>query len=377
MFASNPSYTKLKTNLRLAINRLKLLGKKKSELAQKSRKEIAEYIANGKIERAKIRVECIIREDYLVEAMELLEMYCDLLVARFGLLTQMKELDEGLAESVSSILWVAPRLQADVPEMKIISDLLTHKYGKQYAEACRSDSIATISDKLRHKMSVQSPPKLLVEKYLIEIAKNYSIPYEPDPEVMKGERGVDALLDIGERNDTNNLGGGGGGMPQPPGFIGFPQPPLLPVNSGMGGGYTPFNYPNPSPSNSGGFVVPHSKPSTPSAPKVPYGAPLSYNIPPGAETKDLNTNFMLDFDDDIPPPSYDSVSPDENQQNINKNVPYGKPKPQPRSKMPPPSDYPELPELPNVPSDNLSTNKEDDIDFDDLARRFEELKKKK
>lgn len=61
MFASNPSYTKLKTNLRLAINRLKLLGKKKSELAQKSRKEIAEYIANGKIERAKIRVECIIR----------------------------------------------------------------------------------------------------------------------------------------------------------------------------------------------------------------------------------------------------------------------------------------------------------------------------
>lgn len=127
--------------------------------------------------------------------------------------------------------------------MKIISDLLTHKYGKQYAEACRSDSIATISDKLRHKMSVQSPPKLLVEKYLIEIAKNYSIPYEPDPEVMKGERGVDALLDIGERNDTNNLGGGGGGMPQPPGFIGFPQPPLLPVNPGMGGGYTPFNYP--------------------------------------------------------------------------------------------------------------------------------------
>lgn len=58
-------------------------------------------------------------------------------------------------------------------------------------------------------------------------------------------------------------------------------------------------------------------------------------------------------------------------------MPYGKPKPQPRSKMPPPSDYPELPELPNVPSDNLSTNKEDDIDFDDLARRFEELKKKK
>jgi hypothetical protein len=62
--------------------RLKLLEKKKTELALKSRKEIADYISAGKVERAKIRVEHIIREDYLVEAMEILEMYCDLLLAR-------------------------------------------------------------------------------------------------------------------------------------------------------------------------------------------------------------------------------------------------------------------------------------------------------
>lgn len=42
------------------------------------------------IERAKIRVEHIIREDYLVEAMEVTEMYCDLVLARFGLIQQMK-----------------------------------------------------------------------------------------------------------------------------------------------------------------------------------------------------------------------------------------------------------------------------------------------
>lgn len=61
MFSSGPNYTKLKTNLRLSVNRLKLLEKKKAELVQKSRREIAEYIANGKYERAKIRVEHIIR----------------------------------------------------------------------------------------------------------------------------------------------------------------------------------------------------------------------------------------------------------------------------------------------------------------------------
>ena len=41
MFSSGPNYNKLKTNLRLAINRLKLLEKKKTEMALKSRKEIA------------------------------------------------------------------------------------------------------------------------------------------------------------------------------------------------------------------------------------------------------------------------------------------------------------------------------------------------
>lgn len=61
MFSNAPNYTKLKTHLRLAVSRLKLLEKKKIEITEKSRKEIADYIRDGKIERAKIRVECIIR----------------------------------------------------------------------------------------------------------------------------------------------------------------------------------------------------------------------------------------------------------------------------------------------------------------------------
>lgn len=61
MFSSGPNYMKLKTNLRLAISRLKLLQKKKTELTEKSRREIADYLLAGKIERAKIRVEYIIR----------------------------------------------------------------------------------------------------------------------------------------------------------------------------------------------------------------------------------------------------------------------------------------------------------------------------
>ena len=123
----------------------------------------------GKLERAKIRVEHIIREDYMVEAMEVLEMYCDLLLARFGLIQQMKTLDDGLAEAISSIIWVSPRLQADVQELKVVADQFAAKYGKPYAQACKENAVGTVSVKLMHKLSVQAPPKITVEKYLIEI----------------------------------------------------------------------------------------------------------------------------------------------------------------------------------------------------------------
>lgn len=46
------------------------------------------------IEMDFLQVEHIIREDYMVEAMELIEMYCDLLLARFGLIESMKLVPE-------------------------------------------------------------------------------------------------------------------------------------------------------------------------------------------------------------------------------------------------------------------------------------------
>ncbi|XP_036202583.1 IST1 homolog isoform X5 [Myotis myotis] len=119
MFGSVFKADRLRVNLQLVVNRLKLLERKKTEQAQKARKEVADHLAAGKDERARIRVEHIIREDYLVEAMEILELYCNLLLARFGLIQATKELDSGLAESVSTLIWAAPRLQSEVPELKI------------------------------------------------------------------------------------------------------------------------------------------------------------------------------------------------------------------------------------------------------------------
>ena len=63
-----------------------MLQEKKEALAKSARRDIATLVERGKLETARLRVEQSIHEDIHVELLELLEMYCELLLARFGIL---------------------------------------------------------------------------------------------------------------------------------------------------------------------------------------------------------------------------------------------------------------------------------------------------
>ncbi len=78
-----------------------------------------------------------------------------------------RQLDDGIAEAVISIIWAAPRVATDISEFKVISDQLTLKYGKPFAEAARANQLefpAKVAPKLIAKLSVHAPSKLLVER---------------------------------------------------------------------------------------------------------------------------------------------------------------------------------------------------------------------
>ncbi|XP_069491573.1 IST1 homolog isoform X1 [Ambystoma mexicanum] len=339
---------RLRVNLRLTITHLKLLEKKKTELAQKARKEIADYLTISKYERARIRVEHIIREDYLVEAMEILELYCDLLLARYGMILNMKELDPGMAEAVSSLIWAAPRM-LEVSELKIVSKQLCAKYSKEYGVLCRTNQINTVGSQLINKLSTQAPPRILVERYLIEIAKSYNVPYETDSASLaeSPQEPEAGPCDIGFTDDVNKRGpssggGGGGGFTHTP--FSYPTPQKQEAFNGVPVGI----YEGWSPKN---FLPPQDRP----LPQIPA-------IPATYET--------IDF-----PPT-------------NKPVPAG-PVAATRSKLKLPAksgpdtsnnyDNITLPSVPVTPpsaSGIFDTSKPEDMDFEDLARRLDDLKKK-
>ncbi|CAJ0603283.1 unnamed protein product [Cylicocyclus nassatus] len=76
-------------------------------------------------------------------------------------------------------------------KFKTISDQLTIKYGKPVAEAARANQLefpAKVSPKLISKLSVAAPPKVMVERYMIEIAAvSAGVPFTPDPDVMRDD----------------------------------------------------------------------------------------------------------------------------------------------------------------------------------------------
>ena len=90
MFPQGASLKKLTANLKLSSTRLKIAQKKHGEISVKERKEIADYLAVGRDDRARIRVEKLIRDDLQVEAMEITEIFCDLLSSRISLLQSEK-----------------------------------------------------------------------------------------------------------------------------------------------------------------------------------------------------------------------------------------------------------------------------------------------
>lgn len=106
----------------------------------------------------------------------------------FWLPVFIRELDPGLQEAVSTLLWAAPRLQTEVSELKVVSNTsrclevkaslpetqyitrniirpfltilvlwnhfkvseqLSAKYSKEYAKLCRTNQIGTVNDRVQ------------------------------------------------------------------------------------------------------------------------------------------------------------------------------------------------------------------------------------
>jgi vacuolar protein sorting-associated protein IST1 len=219
----------LKTTLQVAKARLDVREKKKTEQVAKERYTVADYVRNTKVPRARIAVEHLVREDYKIEAMDRIEAYVDTLLMRMQLIKDRPKngtVDPAIEQPLANILWAAPFLTQDIPELGQVTLMFKKHFGPEYVSMCEQNKLGMVDVDLLRCLSCDLIPKLLIEKYLVEICRSQNVPFEPDATVMA----QDEFWTIGQRyiqnpsvNDekqpppppsgggASSTGGGGGG----------------------------------------------------------------------------------------------------------------------------------------------------------------------
>nr|XP_027100517.1 vacuolar protein sorting-associated protein IST1-like isoform X3 [Coffea arabica] len=139
------------------------------------RKEIAQFLQAGQESIARIRVEHVIRERNIWDAYEILEMFCEFVLARVPILESQRECPSELREAVASIIFAAPRC-SDLPDLVHVRNLFAAKYGKEFIAAAselRPDT--SVNRTIIEKLSVSAPSAEVKMNILKEIAREYNV----------------------------------------------------------------------------------------------------------------------------------------------------------------------------------------------------------
>jgi len=180
MFDWGFNANKLKPQLKMAVHRFQMASNKKSALLKQNMREVAVLLAEDppKEEKARIKAEALIRDDYVIEAYDILSLNCELLSERIKLIQLSKECPPDLISSISTLMYAAPRV--DIPELLVIRKQFTAKYGKKFDEEAMGNVGDILNERVVTKLSIQPPAAYLVQTYLEQICEKYEVNWSPN-----------------------------------------------------------------------------------------------------------------------------------------------------------------------------------------------------
>ncbi|XXG59955.1 hypothetical protein AAC387_Pa04g1952 [Persea americana] len=188
LFRTGFNSSKCKTVARLATSRIKLLRNKREAQIKQMRRDVALLLQSGQDDTARIRVEHVIREQNIMAANEIIELFCELIVVRLPIISKQRQCPADLKEGISSLIFAAPRC-SDIPELQQIRSIFEKKYGKDFVSAAtdlRPD--CGVNRTLIEKLSVRTPTGQVKLKIMKDIAKEFQIEWdtiESEQELLK------------------------------------------------------------------------------------------------------------------------------------------------------------------------------------------------
>lgn len=174
------SESRCKPYLKMASKRIQIVCEKKTNMIKTQKREIARLLSEGKEEKARIRAEHIIREDFTIEAYEIIALLCDLISERIRYIASEEKCPADLVESVSTLIWCSNK--TEIAELEEVKRQFIHKYETPFIEAAMTNQGNCVNGRIIHKLSVAPPSSELVISYLKEIASEHNLDWTPSDE---------------------------------------------------------------------------------------------------------------------------------------------------------------------------------------------------
>lgn len=165
----------------MSVGRLEMIKNKKTALLKNNMRDVALMLNDNppKEEKASIRAEALIRDDNLIEALEILQLQCELLYERIKLLELTKDCPNDLLTVVGTIMWSTKRID-QIPEMNLIYTQLVSKYGKTFEKnVLNNTNQLYVNERVATKLSFQPPASYLIQVYLEKICELYDVEWKP------------------------------------------------------------------------------------------------------------------------------------------------------------------------------------------------------
>jgi vacuolar protein sorting-associated protein IST1 len=176
---------KVKTSLSKSRIRMDLLRNKIQNNVAVEQRQIGNLLKERKDEAARIKVENVIRQEVMSEALQLLDTFCSLLLSKIPLITETKSCPNELKEAITTLLYGMSHV--DVPDLEQFRTHITRKYGKEFITAAMENRDHAVNQRVMVKLnsSVNTPEPYLCVMYLKDVAAKFGITLEESTEPMQ------------------------------------------------------------------------------------------------------------------------------------------------------------------------------------------------
>ncbi|KAJ1297887.1 hypothetical protein BS78_01G412300 [Paspalum vaginatum] len=165
---------KVKSLVKLAAARLAVVRRPRLGRRNIARSDVGQLLSIGHLDRALLRAEQVIEENDMLEALDIIELYCKILIEQAAQLDNPKECSEELKEAAAGLMFASARC-GDLPELLDARAILADKFGRDFARAAKEGDHGVVDPTLVRNLSGERPSLEQKRRLAKEIAAENDI----------------------------------------------------------------------------------------------------------------------------------------------------------------------------------------------------------